>query len=138
MRVKAIALVLVLLLPGFAAQADEARRAGILEIIGAQLEAFQRDDAPAAFAFASPDIQAMFGTPDKFLKMVAEAYQPVYRPRALTYLDLIEKNGRHVQRVLFTVPDGKQVLALYMMARQPDGPWRIAGCVLVDSTGQAA
>ena len=56
MRVKAIALVLVLLLPGFAAQADESRRACILEIIGAQLEAFQRDYTPAAFAFANPDI----------------------------------------------------------------------------------
>ena len=56
MRVKVIALVLVLLLPGFAAQADESRRAGILEIIGAQLEAFQRDYTPAAFAFANPDI----------------------------------------------------------------------------------
>lgn len=138
MRVRVLVLVLAFLLPVFPAQAEDSRRVGILDVIGAQLEAFRRDDAPAAFAFASPDIQAMFGTPANFLKMVAEAYQPVYRPKSVTYLDLIEKNGRLVQRVLFTGPDGKQVLALYMMARQPDGTWRIAGCVLVDPTGQSA
>ena len=137
MRVRVLVLVLALLLPGFAVQAEDSRRAGILDVIGAQLEAFRRDDGPAAFAFASPDIQAMFGTPANFLKMVAEAYQPVYRSQSVTYLDLIEKNGRLVQRVLFTGPDGKQVLAIFMMARQPDGKWRIAGCVLVDPTGQS-
>lgn len=138
MRVKYIALVFAFLVAGISANAEDGPRASILNVIGAQLEAFQRDDAPSAFALASPDIQAMFGTPDNFLKMVAEAYAPVYRPREFTFLDLVEKNGRLVQRVLFTGPDGKQVLALYMMARQADGSWRIAGCVLLDSTGQAA
>lgn len=137
MRVIFAALVLTFLLTGFSAQAEDSRRAGILATIGTQLEAFQRDDGPGAFAVASPDIQAMFGTPANFLKMVAEAYAPVYRPQSVTYLDLIEKNGRLVQRVLFTGPDGKQVLALYMMAPQPDGSWRIAGCVLLDQIGQS-
>ena len=136
MRVNAIALVLALLFTGFAAHAEDGRRAGILDVIGSQLNALQRDDA--AFAFASPDIQAMFGTPDNFMKMVAEAYAPVYRPGKFTFLDLVEKNGRLVQRVLFTGPDGKQVLALYTMVRQPEGRWRIAGCILVDSTGRSA
>ncbi len=138
MRVKFITLGLAIFLPVFPVQAEDARRAGVFDVIGAQLEAFQRDDAPAAFAIASPEIQAMFGTPANFLRMVAEAYAPVYRPRDVTYLDLLEKDGRLVQRVLFTGPDGKQVLALYMMARQPDGSWRIAGCVLVEPTGQSA
>lgn len=138
MRLKVIAVLLALLLPAVSAQAEDPRREGIVDVIGAQLDAFQRDDAAAAFAFASPDIQAMFGTPAKFLAMVAEAYLPVYRPRKVTYLDLVEKNGRLVQRVLFTAPDGKQVLALYMMAPQADGSWRIAGCVLVNSVGQSA
>ncbi len=136
MRVHVIALVLAHFLAGSAAYAEDGQRVGILDVIGSQLNALQRDDA--AFAFASPDIQAMFGTPDNFMKMVAEAYAPVYRPGKFTFLDLVEKNGRLVQRVLFTGPDGKQVLALYMMARQSDGSWLIAGCVLVDSAGQSA
>ncbi len=137
MRVKFVALVLAFLLTGVSAHAEGARRAGILDVIGTQLEAFQRDDGPGAFAVASSKIQAMFGTPANFLKMVAEAYAPVYRPQSVTYLDLIEKNGQLVQRVLSTGPDGKQVMALYMMVPQADGSWRIAGCVLVDPIGQS-
>ena len=136
MRVRFVALVLAFLLPSLIAQAVDSRRAFIVDVIDTQLEAFKRDDASAAFAFASPDIQAIFGTPANFLKMVAEAYQPVYRSQSVTYLDLIEKNGRILQRVLFSGPEGKQVLALYVMERQLDETWRIAGCILVDSTGQ--
>ena len=138
MWVRFVALVLAFLLPSPIAQAVDSRRAFIVDVIDTQLEAFKRDDASAAFAFASPDIQAIFGTPANFLKMVAEAYQPVYRSQSVPYLDLIEKNGRIVQRVLFSGPEGKQVLALYVMERQLDETWRIAGCILVDSTGQTA
>lgn len=138
MRVKCIAFVLVFLLAGTTAHAEDGRRESILNVIGAQLAAFQRDYAPTAFAFASPGIQAIFGPPAKFSKMLAEAYALVYRPRKFTFLDLVENKGRLLQRVLFTGPDGKQVLALYMIARQADGRWRIAGCVLLDLMGQSA
>ena len=126
MRVRFVALVLAFLLPSLMAQAMDSRRAFIVDVIDTQLEAFKRDDASAAFAFANPDIQAIFGTPANFLKMVAEAYQPVYRSQSVTYLDLIEKNGRIVQRVLFSGSEGKQVLALYVMERS----WTKLGVLL--------
>ncbi|NKB54732.1 MAG: DUF4864 domain-containing protein [Alphaproteobacteria bacterium] len=138
MRVRVFAALLVFLLSSLPVVAEDARRAGILSVIGAQLDAFQRDDAAAAFAIASPDIQAMFGSPENFLCMVAASYAPVYRPRAVTYLDLVERDQQLVQRVLFTGPDGGQVVGLYMMARQSDGSWRIAGCVLVRPNGGSA
>ncbi len=138
MRLNVCAAILALFWTHAPVLAEDTRRSAIVDIIGAQLEAFQRDDAAAAFAFASPDIQAMFGTAENFIRMVAEAYTPVYRPRATTFLDLVEHKGRTTQRVLFTGPDGKQVVALYMMARQADGTWRIAGCVLIDPIGKSA
>jgi len=138
MRIRILAAFLGVLLTALPVFAEDARRAGILDVIGAQLGAFQADDAEAAFAFASPDIQAMFGTPENFLRMVAESYAPVYRPRAVTFLDLVDRDGRLVQRVLFTGPDGRQVLALYMMTQQADGTWRIAGCVLMTPDGGSA
>ena len=138
MRIRIFAACLAIVLMASPASAEDARRAGIVAVIGAQLDAFRHDDAEAAFAFASPAIQAMFGTPANFLRMVAESYQPVYRPRAVKFLDLLEQDGRLVQRVLFTGPDGRQVMGLYMMVRQPDGTWRIAGCVLVRPDGTSA
>lgn len=138
MRLKFLAFLFANLLWSLPVNAEDARRSGITEAIGAQLDAFKRDDAAAAFAIASPEIQAMFGSPESFLRMVATSYAPVYRPQATTFLDLLERDGMLVQRVLFTGPGGRQVLALYTMVRQADGTWRIGGCVLVQATGEEA
>ena len=97
-----------------------------------QIEAFGRDDAPAAFALASPGIQGMFGTPDRFLDMVRRTYPAVYRPRSVEYGELTREDGRIVQHVELTGQDGQPQLALYEMERDGDA-WRIAGCTLVRS-----
>ncbi len=107
--------------------------AAIRDVIVQQLEAFQRDDAPAAFAFASPMIQRQFGDPDTFMEMVRRGYRPVYRPRAVRLGALTREGGRLTQEVFLVGPDGRQVLALYFMARQSDGAWRIDGVRLTRS-----
>lgn len=105
-------------------------RAAIRSVIERQLGAFRRDDGAAAFAFASPGIKAMFGTPGNFIDMVRRAYQPVYRPREVEFRDLGDEGGRLTQRVLLVGPDGLPVIARYVMQRQPDGWWLIDGCVI--------
>lgn len=102
----------------------------IRSVIEQQLKAFQVDDGAQAFGFASPDIQRMFQTPDRFMAMVRQGYQPVYRPREIRFLDVVDLDGVLTQRVLLVGPDGAVVTAYYAMERQPDGSWRIAGCVL--------
>jgi hypothetical protein len=62
--------------------------------------------------------------------MVRGGYPPVYRPREIEFRDLVEQGGRLTQRVLLVGPDGGVVIAHYFMQRQPDGSWRIDGCVL--------
>jgi Domain of unknown function (DUF4864) len=57
----------------------------IRSIIEQQLQAFQSDNSAAAFALASPDIQAQFQTPENFMKMVKTGYLPVYRPRSVVF-----------------------------------------------------
>jgi len=32
-------------------------------------------------------------------------------------------------------PDGEEVVARYTMERQPDGSWRIDGCILTEAPG---
>jgi hypothetical protein len=137
MRVGIAAAIVAVLLSAMPALAEDTRRAGVQDVIGAQLNAFQHDDAAAAFAFASQDIQAMFGSPANFMRMVAASYAPVYRSHAVTFLDQFRRHGRTVQRVLITGPEGKQVMALYFIARQADGTWRIAGCMLIDPAGES-
>lgn len=56
-----------------------ADRTAIRTVIERQLAAFRREDATAAFAFASPEIQAKYGTPEYFMTIVKTFYEPVYR-----------------------------------------------------------
>jgi hypothetical protein len=110
---------------GPATEAAEIRR-----VIEGQLDAFRRDDGEGAFAFASPSIRAMFGDAATFLGMVRTGYPPVYRPREVEFRSLGVEEGRLTQRVLLVGPDGVPVVARYYMEQQPDGSWRIGGCVL--------
>lgn len=117
------------------AQADlsAADRASIQAVITRQIDAFRRDDAEAAFGFASPSIQDQFGTPGRFLDMVRRAYPAVHRPRLVEFTGLRLSDGAVVQQVELIGPDGASELALYTMERDPAGTWRISGCTLVES-----
>jgi hypothetical protein len=115
---------------GGSAPVSAADAATIRGVIAQQVEAFRRDDGPAAFAFASPGIQAIFRTPDIFMEMVRSGYQPVYRPRTMEFRGLDMTAEGLVQQVLFVGPDGRPVLALYHMEHETDGTWRISGCEL--------
>ena len=90
-------------------------------VIAEQLDAFRRDDGPAAFAFAAPSIQSQFGTPERFLDMVRRAYPPVHRPRAVEFSELLQRDGGIVQQVELVGPDGATQLALYTMERDGAG-----------------
>jgi hypothetical protein len=115
---------------GADAPADVAAQAAIHAVIGQQIEAFRHDDAPGAYALASPHIQALFGSADGFMAMVKRAYQPVYRPQSVTFGALATEDGKLTQTVQLVGPDGRAAEAHYTMEREPDGSWRIDGCTL--------
>ena len=106
-------------------------RGAIRGVIESQIAAFRRDDGPGAFAFASPNIKRMFGTPEDFMTMVRRGYPEVYRPRSVAFGDLIRVEATLLQLVDVVGPDGLAVLAVYEMERQPDGSWQINGCQLM-------
>ncbi|MEQ9332913.1 DUF4864 domain-containing protein [Thalassobaculum sp.] len=112
-----------------AARADDG--ADFQAVISAQVEAFRRDDWTAAFGFASPGVRAQFGSVERFRQMVLDGYRPVARPRVFEYEPATVVDGRPTQPVFVVGPDGIAHRALYFMERQPDGSWRIGGCVLL-------
>ena len=65
------------------------------------------------------------------MQMVINGYPQVYRPKSVTFLELVEDEGRLIQRATIVGPDDVAVMALYPMLRMPDGTWRIDGCALV-------
>jgi hypothetical protein len=115
-----------------------ADREAIRRVISQQLDAFQRDDEIEAFSYASPSIQAQFKTPAEFMRMVRSGYEAVYRPRSTRFLEAIVMDGQIVQPLEVVASDASLVMAFYLMERQPDGSWRISGCVLGRAEGETA
>jgi Domain of unknown function (DUF4864) len=120
------------------AEMSEADRGEIRQIIENQIAAFQRDDGATAYSYASPTIQGLFPTVDRFMAMVRGGYQPVYRPRSVTFGPIGETPSGPTQRVFLTGPDGRNWVAIYALERQPDGTWKINGCTLVKDDGSTA
>lgn len=110
----------------FAATGAQADAADIQATIGAQLEAFKADDFAQAFTYASPMIQSMFGTPERFGMMVRNGYPMVWRPADVQFLDLEDRGGSLYQKVRVRDAQGGTHLLEYQMIRNQAG-WRING-----------
>jgi hypothetical protein len=143
-RIVSRAVCLVLLVAALAAawparSGDPDRRESIVAVIRSQLDAIGHDDGAAAFSHAAPEIRQMFRSADNFMAMVKGDYGVLYRPRAVTFLELTDlaAQGGLVQRVLVTGSDGSEAVALYSIRRLDDGTWRISGCVLVPVPGKS-
>jgi hypothetical protein len=108
--------------------------AAIEDVITRQLEAFKRDDAAQAYAFAGPSIRTLFPTPEIFIEMVRRGYPPVYRSRQVEFGPLAMRDGELVQTVELVGPDGSSATALYSLVRNRSGAWVISGCSLIPST----
>jgi len=123
-------LVIVLTVSTARAQSTASDAADIQGIIKNQIEAFRQGDGITAFGLASATIQQTFKSPEGFMAMVKQSYGALINPRRLAFFDLIEQRGVAIQRVLVEKAEGGLVIAIYPMARQPDGTWRIDGCAL--------
>lgn len=123
----AIAMLLLFALPP--ARADDAENAQA--IIRSQVEALGRDDANAAYSYASPMIQQMFPQPETFMSMVRNGYAPVYRHKSFEFGEAQSAGGRTAQRVRIVDANGELWEALYTVEQQTDGSLKISGCVLL-------
>ncbi len=136
MRGLALAIILVLTTGLAEARAEDGKDSAIQAVIQSQLEAFQRDDGQTAFSFATPIIQQKFGDAERFMQMVRQGYDPVYRPASREFGETRYNAKRAVQKVVFVDRKGKSWLALYFMEQQEDGRWRIGG-VRLDPLAEA-
>ncbi len=126
------AVFMLALAPARAESLTPADEAAFRSIIGSQIEAFRAEDGPKAYSHAAPVIRQIFPTPDMFMNMVRQGYQPVYRPRSVEFGEAgFSASGRPIQKVTVVGPDGLTYEAIYTMERQPDGSWAISGCAIV-------
>jgi len=112
-------------------------RETIQQIIHAQLGAFKRDDGSEAFSYASPTVRKFFQTVDNFMTMVKNRYNAVYRSKAVNFEKILDVGGEPVQRVFIVGEDGKQMIAAYVMQKQPSGDWKINGVFMFRDISEA-
>lgn len=118
--------------------ADDAMRATIRSVIERQMDAFNHDDAAAAYALAAPAIRQLFADETVFLAMVRGRYKPVYRAKDVLFGELKDSEPGATQMVRLSDEDGELWLAIYTLEKQADGAWLISGCVLLRQNAQRA
>ncbi len=136
---RALILALALAPLTLAAQAVSAADArAVREVVEAQLKALAVDDAVRAFSYASPTIRSQFGDAANFMAMVQAGYPMVLRPAATAFFQPEAIDGAVLQVLQLRDRAGKAWLASYTLQRQPDGRWRINGCVVQADTGKSS
>lgn len=106
----------------------------IREAVATQLVALSNDDASGAFALTSEGKRQLIGTPDNFLRMMKEEYNPLYRHLGTIFSQPEVVDGDAVQVVRVTDGAGKVWLAMFWMQQEDDGTWKIDGCHLLGTS----
>jgi hypothetical protein len=108
------------------------------DVIGIVLHALQHNDEPTrdagittTFEFASPENRQETGPLERFALMIKNpAYRPMLGFRSATR-GRMEIEGNHArQRVVVVGKDGSQVTFVFLLSKQPDGPY--ANCWMTD------
>jgi Domain of unknown function (DUF4864) len=105
--------------------------AAMRRLIEAQIAAMRADDWPGAFALASPELQAQYGTPAALRDDVTAHYAPLPAVADAEFIDIVMFRGLPTYRVTLSDGDGSTATAYYLVRRLDDGSLRVAGCVLV-------
>lgn len=94
--------------------------------IQSQFDAFLDRDVGEAWQYASPNIQSLFGSPERFGQMVEMGYPMVWTPGQVGFIDLQTLGGIIVQRVEVIDQAGTAHYLGYQMIETENG-WRING-----------
>jgi Domain of unknown function (DUF4864) len=95
-------------------RADEAAMRLLIE---AQIAAMRADDWPGAFALASPDLQAQYGTPAALRDDVTAHYAPLPAIASAQFIDIVTFRGLPTYRLTLADGDGLATTAYYLVRR---------------------
>lgn len=117
---------------------SDADARAVRQVVEAQLRAMADGDAERAFSYAAPAIRAQFVDAARFMAMVTGTYPMVVRPASTVFFQPTLNDGQVLQVVQLRDRAGRHWRAAYLLARQSNGAWRIAGCVVSAQAGDAS
>jgi hypothetical protein len=92
------------------------------------------DHASGAFEFATREKRLLIGSPDNFLRLVKEQYNPIYRYQRVLFSAPQLVRGNTVQVVCVTDSESHVWLAIFQMQQEQGKSWKIDGCQLLQTT----
>jgi hypothetical protein len=104
-------------------------------VITGQLTAFLNRDAEQAWQFAHPSIQAQFQSPDVFIRMVQQGYEPLMNFVDLAFQKTYQDAGVWVQTLMLRDTSNERYLLTYSLVENPTGELKIAGVWIERDTG---
>ena len=112
----------------------DADAVAIRAVVQLQLDALAEDEAAIAFDQATTERKLQIGTPDNFLRIIKEQYNPVYRHRTAIFSTPRLVHGMAIQVVRLTDGVGNVWVAVFKMERDDGKSWKIDGCQLFETT----
>jgi len=106
----------------------------IREAVEAQLHALSNDDASSAFELATQEKRMLIGSPDNFLRIIKEQYDPIYHYQSVIFSRAEVVDGNPIQIVRVADEDGKVWVAVFWMQQEEDSRWKIDGCQLFETS----
>jgi len=104
-------------------------------VIRSQLEAFRRDDYPAAYVFAAPGIKSQFPA-EAFEKMVRASYPLIAKSTAAVF-GLTIDDGKTAVVTVRVVGQAKKAASYQYLLERVGEEWRIAGVYELDEATSA-
>jgi len=102
--------------------------------VQSQLDALANDDAVGAFQLTTAAKRMQIGTPDNFLRMIKQDYDPIYRHLVVIFFEPQVIDGDAVQVVRVTGSDSHVWVAIFWMQQEEGSGWKIDGCQLIETT----
>ena len=112
-------------------------KTGAQSIINGQFQAFRDRDHETAFSFASPSLQKIFGSTQRFIGMVKNGYSAIYDAQNWSFGRSRLEGDTIYQEVLVSGPDGRQWAALYQLNKEADGNWKIGSVRILPARTQS-
>lgn len=106
----------------------------IREAVEAQLHALANDDASSAFELATQEKRMLIGSPDNFLRIIKEQYNPIYHYQSVIFSRAEVVDGNPIQIVRVADNDGKVWVAVFWMQQEEGSNWKIDGCQLFETS----
>jgi hypothetical protein len=102
-------------------------------VVEGQLAAFQRGDAEAAYAAASPVVKESVPNANSYMEIIKARYAAFFHQREVEFGTLAILGDEAAQGLLVVDDQDGVWVVVYILTRQSDGKWAVDNCQIASS-----